>query len=500
MHTNLSRAPERTELASTGVPGLDDVLGGGLAPRRVFLVEGVPGSGKTTLAMSFLREAARRGEPVLCVTLSESREELESVAASHGWSLEGVTVREIIPQPKELDPEEQYTMFHPSEVELADTMKSIAAEADRLRPTRVVLDSLSELRLLASSPLRYRRQILAMKQYFAGSGATLLMLDDRIVAERDIHVQSLAHGVIQLEQLQPQYGSDRRRLRVAKYRGQAYRAGYHDYVIRRGGLEVFPRLVAAEHRTVPTRRIISSGLPELDNVLGGGIACGTSTLLLGGSGTGKSCLTAQIVASAAAAGQPGAMFVFDESVGMLLSRSDGLGIPLRKEVDAGRVTLQQVDPAELSPGELVHSIRCAVDERGARVIVIDSLNGYLQSMPEESFLITQLHELLSFLGQRGVATLLVGTQQGLIGPLQSPIDASYLSDCVILLRYFEACGEVRQAISVIKKRDGSHERTIREFRFGAGGISIREPLTEMRGVLTGVPHIESGGERQTSSE
>jgi circadian clock protein KaiC len=478
--------------ASTGIEGLDNVLGGGLTPNRLYLVEGMPGSGKTTLAFQFLLEGVRRGEQVLYVALSETQEEAAVVAQSHGWSMEGIFVRELAPTEESLDPAEQYTMFHPSEVELTEATKRILMDVQEVKPTRVVLDSLSELQLLAGNPLRYRRQMLALKQFFAGRGCTVLLLDDLTTNERNLQVQSIAHGVIRLEQLTPEYGAHRRRLRALKYRGVNFRGGYHDYIIARGGLEVFPRLVAAEHRQPGVQERLASGLVELDELLGGGLERGTSTLLVGAPGTGKSTLAAQFAAAAAGRGEHAALFMFDESEATLLSRCAALGIDLRKHMDAGCFVAKRIDPAELSPGEFAHAIRRAVERDGAMVVVIDSLNGYLNALPEERFLITQLHEILSYLGQKHVVSILVGAHHGIIGnQMQTPIDASYLADAVVLLRYYEAKGEVRQAISVIKKRGGNHERAIRDFRLQDGRIRVGEPLRGFRGVLTGVP-IEEG--------
>ena len=491
-----SREPTPAAWATTGVAGLDDILGGGLTPNRLYLVEGVPGSGKTTLALQFLLEGIKQGESVLYVTLSESEEELRGVADSHGWSLEGMTIRELAPGEDSLRQDHQYTMFHPSEVELGETTKTILADVERSKPTRVVFDSLSELRLLAGNPLRYRRQILALKQFFSGRRCTVLLLDDMTSTNHDLQVQSIAHAAIRLEQMYPEYGSERRRLIVLKYRGVRFRGGYHDYTIQRGGLEVFPRLIASEHHTPYDEVKLKSGVPELDALLGGGLEPGTSTLIVGAAGAGKSSLAALFVAVAAARGESAAMFIFDESSKTLLSRAQALGIKLRDSVDRGRVTIQQVDPAELSPGEFTHAIRRAVEERRASVVVIDSLNGYLNAMPEERFLVIQLHELLTYLGQAGVATLLIGAQQGLIGgQMKTPVDASYLADAVILMRYYETKGEVRQAISVVKKRSGEHERTIREFRLGRDGVTVGPPLREFRGVLTGNPVFESSDGR-----
>jgi len=478
-------------VASSGIPGLDDILCGGFLRDRLFLLEGVPGSGKTTLALQFLMAGAARGEPVLYITLSETEEELRVSAASHGWDLAGITIREMSASDADLDPDEQNTMFHPSEVELAATTRKILDIIVDLKPTAVVFDSLSELRLLAGSALRYRRQVLAVKRFLAQRKCTVLLLDDKTSGDHDLQMQSIAHGVVLLEQLNPEYGSERRRLRVVKYRGTKFRGGYHDYTIRTGGIDVYPRLVAAEHRASVIRTKLASGVAELDSLLGGGIEEGTSTLVVGAAGTGKSTLAMQFAAAASERGSDTAVFVFDESPQTLITRCNALGMKMSAALDSGRVTLQQVDPAELTPGELTHAIRVAVEERGVKIVVIDSLNGYLNAMPEEHFLAVQLHELLMYLGQQGVATILIGAHQGLIGAaMNTPVDASYLADAVILLRYFELRGEVHQAISVVKKRGGHHERTIRELRLGPVGIHVGKTLREFRGVLTGVPVFE----------
>jgi circadian clock protein KaiC len=480
--------PSERRIASTGIPGLDDILSGGFTRDRLYLVEGPPGSGKTTLAMQFLRAGAERGEKVLYVTLSETMVELKAVAAAHGWTLDGIEIRELTPGESELDPDEHNTMFQPSEVELAATTRRILDDVEKIKPTCIVFDSLSEMRLLAGTALRYRRQILALKHFFATRQATVVLLDDMTATDRDQQMHSIAHGVILLEPLNPQYGAARRRLRVIKYRGVNFRSGYHDYVIRTGGLDVFPRLVAAEHRMATSRTKLASGLPPIDALLGGGLEEGTSTLVVGAAGTGKSTLAAQFCAEAATRGQRSAIFVFDESPQTLLSRCAELNVNLAPHCESGIVNLRQIDPAELAPGEFTHLIRRAVEEDGARVVVIDSLNGYLNAMPEEHFLTIQLHELLMYLGQRGVATILIGAHQGLIGTqMNTPVDASYLADAVILLRYFELRGEVRQAISVMKKRGSRHERSIREFRMDDGHITVGEPLSDFRGILTGVP-------------
>jgi len=480
---------------ATGIEGLDKVLHGGFTADRLYLIEGMPGSGKTTLAFQFLLEGVRRGEQVLYLTLSETRSEVEGVAASHGWSLDGMNVSELMPSEDALEADEQYTVFHPSEVELSETTRRILDEVERVKPTRIVFDSLSELRLLAGGALRYRRQILALKQFFAGRRCTVLLLDDLTSTEHDLQVQSISHGALLLEHSVPLFGEARRRLSVTKFRGSDFRGGYHDYAIRRGGLQVFPRLVAAESRQPSSRERIGSGLAPLDAMLGGGLERGTSTLIQGSAGTGKSTLAALFAGHCAEQGAGVALFIFDESVNTLYSRCEGLSIRLKEHVDAGRISVRQVDPAELSPGEFADAIRAAVEQQHVQLVVIDSLNGYLNSMPDEKFLVVQLHELLTYLGQSGVATILVAAHQGMIGgQMSTPIDASYLADAVVLLRYFEMEGEVRQAISVVKMRGGEHERSLRDFSMRKGRITIGEPLRGYRGVLTGVPERERRGD------
>lgn len=476
-------------LISTGIAGLDDILGGGLAPNRMYLVEGDPGSGKTTLALKVLLAGVQRGEDCMYITLSESRRELEASAESHGWTLDGIHVLELIASEASLSPDARYTMFHPSDVELSETVKTILAETERIRPALLVLDSLSELRLLAEGTLRYRRQILVLKQCFARLGTSVLLIDDRTGEEKDMHLHSLAHGVITLERDAAEYGTMRRRLHIRKMRGRAFREGYHDFAIQTGGLAVFPRLVAAEHRASAVRGHLESGLEGLDSLLGGGLARGTSTLLIGAAGTGKSTIATQYARTAALRGEHATLFIFDESRATFLERSSGLGMPLESLIGAGRLRLQQVDPAELSPGEFAHYVRQAVERDGASLIVIDSLSGYLNAMPSDRFLTLHMHELLTYLGQRGVTTLLLMAQYGIIGgDTRSPVDASYLADTVMMLRYFESYGEVRQAISVIKKRTGPHERTIRELGFD-GGLVVGEPLRNFQGVLSGITQV-----------
>lgn len=486
---------------ATGVSGLDHILGGGFTPDRIYLIEGDPGSGKTTLALKFLLEGKRLGESGLYVSLSETKEELDGVARSHGWDLDGVQVYELLPSDDSMHPDAQSRLFHPSDVELSDTTRSILAEVDRHKPTRVVFDSLSEMRLLAQHPLRYRRQVLALKQFFIGRKCTVLLLDDRTAADNDLQLHSLAHGVITLQHLAQEYGAERRRLRVLKMRGHAFRGGYHDFAIRTGGLDVFPRLVAAEHHRQFPHDPLESGVAELDSLLGGGLDRGTSTLLMGPAGSGKSTIAGQFMLAAARRGERSAIFTFDESIGTLLTRAEGLGMDLKGQIDAGLIRAQQVDPGELSPGEFIYKIREAVEKDAVRVVVIDSLNGYLNAMPEERFLTIQLHELLTYLGQQGVVTMMVVAQQGLLGSgMQTPIDASYLADTVIALRYFEAAGKIRRALSVIKKRSGAHEDSLRELSLRRGGPSVGVPLTQYHGVLSGIPLYRHGASESSHGD
>ena len=472
---------------STGMSGLDDILGGGFDANRLYLVEGMPGSGKTTLALQFLLDGVKRGEKVLYITLSESEFELRLVATRHGWSLHGVPIFQLVPPEASHGPDHEVTLFHPSEMELGETTKLIFEQVRQNEPVRVVFDSLSEMRLLAQNSLRYRRQILALKHFFAGRKCTVLLLDDLSSHAEDLQLHSIAHGVISLEQLALDYGAERRRLRIVKMRGIAFRGGYHDFIIEHGGLSIFPRLVAAEHHKEFHGEPISSGSEGLDALLGGGLHRGTSALLIGGAGVGKSTVALTYAVAAAARGEDAVLFAFDEGLGTIFARADGLAIDLRTHFTAGRLVIQQIDPAEMSPGEFAAIVREAVEKQKARVVVIDSLNGYLNAMPNEKFLILQMHELLSYLNQLGVVTILVLAQHGLVGPMQTPLDVSYLSDTVIMLRYFEAEGAVRRALSVVKKRSGAHEHAIREFRLAQGGLHVGPPLKHFRGIFTGTP-------------
>lgn len=474
---------------ATGVLGLDDILGGGLPRGHLYLIEGDPGTGKTTLALQFLLEGAAKQERGMYVTLSESKLELEQVAASHGWSTDSISIYEMVPPDEDLGSEAQYTVFHPSEVELADTITAIVKQVASINPERVVFDSLSEFRMLARDPLRYRRQILALKRHFAGLNCTVILLDDRTAegGSNDLQLQSIAHGVIKLQSLERDFGIKRRRMEVHKLRGSRFREGFHDYSIETGGVAVYPRLIASEHLPGFVRQSVRSGLKELDELFRGGIDTGTSTLLLGPAGCGKSTIGLRYAYSAAERGDKAIIFTFDEALGTLIERAKGLGMDINKHRRSGMLEVEQIDPAEVSPGEFVARIRRLVDEQELKVLVIDSLNGFLNAMPHEQFLSMQLHELLSYLGQQGVATFLTMAQHGFFGVTESPIDISYLADTVLLFRYFERAGEVRRALSVVKKRSGPHERTIRELTFDNGEVLIGPAVKEFDGVLTGNP-------------
>jgi circadian clock protein KaiC len=480
----------------TEVAGLDEILAGGLSEGRLFLLEGSPGTGKTTIATQFLMAGAQAGERTLYITLSETAEELRDGAASHGWNLpDGIDVFELVPPENLLDDEQQQSLLYSSDLELGEAVKRIFEAFERVKPSRVVLDSLSEIRLLAQSSLRYRRQILALKHYFSHHDATVLMLDDLTADAMDKTVHSVAHAVIRLEELSPTYGAERRRLRVLKYRGRRYRGGYHDFVIDTGGVRVFPRLVSAEHRGSFARETVAIENAPLNGLIGGGFERGASTLVLGPAGTGKSLLVLSFIKSAIARGECAAMFAFDEELGLLFDRAKGLDIDLQAMVDTGKLVIEQIDAAELTPGEFSERVRVCVETHKARTVVIDSLNGYQAAMPEEQALILHMHELLQYLNRQGVMTFLTVAQHGLVGDMKSPVDVTYLADTVILLRYFEALGRVRRAISVVKKRTGYHEDTIREFMIGSSGITLGEPLTAFQGVLRGVPTLVGSDER-----
>jgi circadian clock protein KaiC len=472
--------------ASTGIPGLDEILNGGLPEHRLHVIEGTAGSGKTTLAFQFLLEGARRGENVLFVSFSESEDELRIVADSHGWNLEGpLTIHVPNFAAESSDPDRDYTIFEPGEVELNEMIKNLHEVIERVNPRRAVFDSVSEMRLLARDPLRYRRQIIGLKNFFAKRNCTVVFTDEAM-PDKDPQLLSIAHGVISLEQNLRNYGTSQRRLRIQKLRGSVIREGFHDFVIRHGGLQVFPTLVAAMHQKDFEREKYKSGIKGLDSLVDGGLVRGSSTLIAGPAGAGKSSIASAYALNAATHKERSAFFIFDESKSTLIARAEGFGLRLGELVESGIVSITQVDPAQFSPGEFSHLVQEAVEKDGVSLVVIDTLNGYLQSMPNESSLLLHIHELLTYLNQQGVVTLLITAQNGLVGSLESPIDASYLADSMIALRYFESAGRVRQAISMIKNRHGAHERTIRELDLSSrDGIVVGEPITQFEGVLSG---------------
>ncbi|AXK82113.1 circadian clock protein KaiC [Pseudolabrys taiwanensis] len=482
--------------ASTGISGLDDILGGGWARSRLHLLEGAPGTGKTTIALQFLLAGAQAGETGIYISLAETERELRDGAQSHGWTLnDKIEVFELVPPESVLDPAQHQSLLYSSDLELGEAVTRIFDAIERLKPQRIVIDSLSEIRLLAQSSLRYRRQILALKHYFAKHNSTVIMLDDLTGETVDRAVHSIAHSVVQLDQLAPVYGAERRRMRVAKCRGQSFRGGYHDFTIAEEGVLIFPRLVAAEQRKGHSGKTLLSGVPELDSLLGGGVPVGSSTLIMGPSGTGKTLLTLQFLKAAVQRGERAALFVFDEELGLLFSRAKSMDIDLGAMRDAGALHVAQMDAAELSPGEFSHRVRAAMDRDKIGTVAIDSLNGYQAAMPEEQFLTLHVHELLQYLNRRGATTFLTLAQSGMVGEMKAPVDLTYLADSVIMLRYFEALGRVRRAISVVKKRGGAHEDTIREFAINGNGLVMGEPLHQFQGVLRGVPTFVGQAEK-----
>jgi circadian clock protein KaiC len=478
-------ARREQERSSTGVSGLDDILGGGLPTNHLYLVEGTPGSGKTTLALQFLLRGVRNGERGLYITLSETKDELLTVAASHGWSLEGMEIFELVNEEGLSEAAEQ-SILHPAEIELGETTQGVIAAVDRLKPTRVAFDSLSEMRLLAQNPLRYRRQVLALKSFFTRQGCTVLMLDDRSAEYADVQLHSIAHGVIQLEQLVDQYGPERRRLRVVKMRGIRFRGGEHDFNLETGGLAVFPRLVAAEHRSARATSLVTTGTPALDALLGGGLARGSNTLFSGPSGVGKTTTALACVRAALQRGETAVYYLFDEGITTLLARSRSLGLEVDEYLESGQLEIHSLDPAEVSPGEFAHMVRVAVEGRGVEAVVIDSLNAYMQAMTGDKHLMLQMHELLTYLNQRGIVTILILGLHGVLGDVRTDVDLSYLSDAIMLFRFFEARGSLRKAVSVVKSRTSAHEMMIREFRLGPGGVEVGSAITDFEGVLSGI--------------
>ncbi len=486
----LMKKTRRPKASATGIAGLDLILKGGLPANRLYLIKGDPGVGKTTLALQYLLEGAKAGEKGMYITLSETKEEIETVAESHRWDLSQLAIFELSALEHQLAHESQNTVFLPSEVELNKTTELLLRRIKAENPRRLVIDSLSELRLLSDTPLRYRRQMLALKQFFAGRRMTVLLLDDHAAGGGDLHVQSIAHGVITLEQLESDYGADRRRIKINKLRGLNFTGGFHDALIAEGGVQVFPRLIAAAHRATVPPAIVKSGMRNLDALLGGGLDRGTSCLVLGPAGTGKSTVALQFACAVAKRREKVQIYLFEEVERTLLMRAKSVGLPVSELKALGRISILSVDPTQLSPGHFVAMVRKAVEEDGVRMVVIDSLNGYLQAMPDAKFLEIQLHELLSFLAYQGVVTLMTVAQHGLLGEPTAPVDLTYLADTVILLRYFEESGRVRKAISVVKKRIGQHEDSIREFKLQNSGLRVGAPLHQFRGVLTGVPTYE----------
>jgi len=485
---------------SLGVDGLDEVLHGGLPINRLYLVQGDPGVGKTTLAMQFLLDGVRRSETVLYITLSETKEELTMVAHSHDWDISKIHLVEMASLDGDVRNETENTFFHPSEVELNKTIEILLNEVKRIRPTRIVFDSLSELRLLAETALRYRRQILQLKQFFSGQKITVLLLDDRSGGSNNLHLESIAHGVLDIYRSYPDYGIARRQIKVQKLRGSSFYEGSHDLILRKGGMAVFPRLVAGDHKAKRGTHTLKTGIAGLDQLLGGGVHYGTSTLLMGPSGSGKSTLILHLLEQGAKRGERGLLFIFDETMASVVNRASALKIDIKSHIDSGLIAIRQVDPAELSPGELTHHVRLAVEQENTAIVAIDSINGYMNAMPAEKFLNLQLHELFIYLAHKGVITLAVFTQQGILGTIPSTIDLTYLADSVILFRFFESNGTVCQAISILKKRSGNHERSIRELTITASGLKVGHPLTNMQGVLTGTPSFFREDERSTASQ
>ena len=483
----MAQTADRQEKCITGVPGLDDVLRGGLPRNQLFLLQGKPGTGKTSLALQFLLQGAKDGEKCLYITFSETQRELEAVARSHGWDLSKIAILELSTISAHISAGNQNTLFHPSEIELSKTIDLLLERVKQESASRIVFDSVSELRLLAETSLRYRRQMLSFKEFFIDRGSTVLFLDDLTTEAGDVHVQSIVHGVLLLEKFRAAYGVERRQFHIVKLRGVGFKGGTHDYVIERGGIKIFPRLVASDHVSTFKANVLASGVKHLDDLLGGGLDSGTSNLILGPAGTGKSTIALKFAISAAERGQKAALFAFEESIANLVARATALGLNIQEHLDSGNLIIRKVDPAELTPGQFAAILREAATVDKLSLVVIDSLNGYIHAMPEQQFLMLQLHELFSYLGNRGIVTIMVLAQAGIMGSMQTPLDLTYLADSVMVTRYFEAFGAVKKAISVIKKRTGAHEESLRELRIGPGGVIVGEVLKEFAGIFTGVP-------------
>jgi circadian clock protein KaiC len=479
----------------TGIAGLDEILRGGLPENRLYLLLGNPGVGKTTIALQYLLEGSRQGETGMYIALSETRDEILSVARSHRWPIDQISIFELSALEQQLAQEERNTVFHPAEIELNKTTQMLLQRIQQVKPKRLVLDSLSELRLLSDSPLRYRRQMLSFKQFFAGQQMTVLLLDDHSADGGDLHVQSIAHGVITIEQVVSDYGSEKRRIKINKMRGLNFVGGFHDAMIVPGGMRVFPRLVGSEYKHKHERGLLRSDVPALDSLVGGGLDRGTSCLILGPAGTGKSTISLQYCVAAARRGEKVFMCLFEENIDTMMARAASVGMPLESHIESGMITVKEIDPAELAPGEFVHCVIDHVQGSDSRIVVIDSLNGYMQAMPDVKFLAIQLHELLSYLNRHGILSIMTVAQHGLIGQMQTPIDLTYLADTVVLLRFFEQGGRIKKAVSVIKKRIGKHEDTIREFKIDDAGVRVGKPLEEFQGVLTGVPIFRGSAEQ-----
>jgi circadian clock protein KaiC len=484
------------KLCTMGVSGLDEILKGGLPENRLYLLQGEPGTGKTTISLQFLLEGVRKGESTLYITFSETKDEIHAVARSHGWDISKINLLELSAIEGQLRPEAVNTVFHPAQVEMNQTTQILFNEVERTKPTRVVFDSVSEMRMLAETPLRYRRQMLSLKQFFSGKECTVLLLDDLTASPTDLQVQSIVHGVLNLQKLHPSFGDERRRLNIVKLRGVNFVGGHHDYAIEVGGVKVFPRIIATDRNEDFERGQISSGIAGLDTLLGGGLDRGSSNLFMGPAGTGKSTLSIQYAYESAKRGEHACIFAFEESIHTLLARTNALGMDIQKYIDKGLLAVQKIDPAQLSPGEFADLIRTAVKEKKTRVVVIDSLNGYIHAMPEETYLTLQLHELLAYLGGQGVVSILVLAQQGLMGNMTTPIDLTYLADTVLVTRYYEAEAIIRKAVSVIKKRGGAHETTIRDLKLSSKGVEVGHPLVEYRGILTGTPMFTAEGDKK----